>query len=113
NNFWYIMSHECGHVKNEDGIDGVDVLDINLVGEDAVPFDSKSGIEKKADMFATDFLVEPSKIEDFIARVRPMYSKRRIQGFAMRIGVHPAIVLGQLQYRREVDWSHSRQMIVK
>jgi len=112
-NFWYILSHECGHVKNEDGIDGVDVLDINLVGEDAVPFDSKSEIEKKADLFATDFLVEPSKIEDFIARVRPMYSKRRIQGFAMRIGVHPAIVLGQLQYRGEVDWSHSREMLVK
>ena len=31
----------------------------------------------------------------------------------MRIGVHPAIVLGQLQHRGEVEWSHSREMLVK
>jgi HTH-type transcriptional regulator/antitoxin HigA len=27
--------------------------------------------------------------------------------------IHPAIVLGQLQHRGEVDWSHSREMLVK
>jgi len=26
-NFWYILSHECGHIRNEDGIDGGDILD--------------------------------------------------------------------------------------
>ena len=52
-------------------------------------------------------------MDDFIARVRPMFSKQRIKGFALRIGVHPAVVLGQLQYRGEVDWSHSREMLVK
>jgi HTH-type transcriptional regulator/antitoxin HigA len=112
-NFWYILTHECGHISNGDGIDGADILDINLVGDETVPFDQKPEIEKQADTFATNFLVEPSKLEDFIARVRPMFSKQRITGFALRIGVHPAIVLGQLQFRHEVDWSHSREMLVK
>lgn len=111
-NFWYILTHECGHVKNEDGIDG-DILDLNLVGDEATPFDDKSDIEKRADIFATDFLVAPSEMENFVRRVRPLFSKQKIRGFAMRIGVHPAIVLGQLQHRKEVDWSHSREMLVK
>jgi HTH-type transcriptional regulator/antitoxin HigA len=112
-NFWYVLSHECGHVKNEDGIDGMDILDVNLVGDDAVPFEKRSEIEKRADEFATSFLVEQSEMRDFIDRNSPMFSKQKIRGFALRIQVHPAIVLGQLQYRREVDWSHSREMLVK
>jgi HTH-type transcriptional regulator / antitoxin HigA len=112
-NFWYVLMHECGHVRNQDGLEGDCMLDVNIVGDDAVPFDDRPEIEKRADVFATNFLVDPPKMDDFIARVRPMFSKRRIIGFAMRIGVHPAIVLGQLQYRREVDWSHSREMLVK
>jgi HTH-type transcriptional regulator/antitoxin HigA len=112
-NFWYVLMHECGHVRNGDGLEGAGMLDVNIVGDDATPFDERPEIEKQADIFATNFLVDPPKIEDFIARVRPMFSKRRITGFAMRIGVHPAIVLGQLQYRREVDWSHSREMLVR
>jgi len=112
-NFWYVLMHECGHVRNEDGKKSEYMLDVNIVGDDAIPFEDRPEIEKQADIFATNFLVEPTKIEDFINRVRPMFSKQRISGFAARIGVHPAIVLGQLQYRREVDWSHSREMLVK
>ena len=112
-NFWYVLMHECGHVENGDGLEGDWMLDVNIVGDDAIPFEDRSEIEKRADVFATNFLVDPSKMEDFIHRVRPMFSKQRIKGFAARTAVHPAIVLGQLQYRKEVDWSHSREMLVK
>jgi HTH-type transcriptional regulator/antitoxin HigA len=112
-NFWYVLMHECGHVRSEDGLKGELMLDINIVGDDAIPFEDRPEIEKQADIFATNFLVDPSKMQDFVDRVRPMFSKQRIKGFAARIGVHPAIVLGQLQYRKEVDWSHSREMLVK
>ena len=70
-------------------------------------------MEKRADLFAESFLVETSEMNKFIARVKPLYSKQKIKNFAERIGVHPAIVLGQLQHRKEVDWSHSREMLVK
>jgi HTH-type transcriptional regulator / antitoxin HigA len=110
--FWFVLMHELGHVANRDAL--VDpILDVNLVGEDATPFDEKSDIEKRADQFAEGFLVEKREIESFIGRYKPLYSKQKIKNFSSRIGVHPAIVLGQLQFRKEVDWSHSREMLVK
>jgi HTH-type transcriptional regulator/antitoxin HigA len=113
-NFWYILSHECGHVKHEDGrYDGVDILDLDLVGEDQIPFEKKSEREQAADLFAENFLVDRSAMEDFITRLRPAFSKLRIRGFAMKMKVHPAIVLGQLQFKKEVGYFHSREMLVK
>jgi HTH-type transcriptional regulator/antitoxin HigA len=111
--FWYLLGHECGHVNRKDGLHGSPYLDVNLVGEEAIASDEKPQAEIEADRFAESFLVDQAQLDNFVARVRPLYSKQRIKNFAMRIGVHPAIVLGQLQYRREVDWSHSREMLVK
>jgi HTH-type transcriptional regulator / antitoxin HigA len=110
--FWFVLMHELGHVANGDAL-GDPILDVNLVGDEAVPFADKSEIEKGADLFAEDFLIERREIEDFIGRFRPLYSKQKIKNFAARIHVHPAIVLGRLQFRKEVDWSHSREMLVK
>lgn len=111
--FWYIATHEFGHVDKRDALGGQPVLDVDLVGDQAIPFEDKTEMEKRADLFAESFLVERPQIENFIARVRPLYSKQKIKNFSARIGVHPAIVLGQLQHRKEVDWSHSREMLVK
>jgi HTH-type transcriptional regulator / antitoxin HigA len=111
--FWYIASHEFGHVENKDALNGQPILDVDLVGDRAVQFEDKTDIEKRADLFAESLLVDKRELNNFIARVRPLYSKQKIKNFASRIGVHPAIVLGQLQYRKEVDWSHSREMLVR
>jgi len=111
--FWFVLLHELGHVANLDALGGKPILDVDLVGNNAIPFEDKTDIEKRADLFAEDFLVEKNEMEHFIARFRPLYSKQRIKNFSARIGVHPAIVLGQLQHRKEVDWSHSREMLVK
>ena len=111
--FWFVLPHECGHVKNRDALNGPPILDVDLVGDNATPFDQKTDIEQRADIFAEDFVVDRREIESFISRVRPLYSKQKIKNFAARIGVHPALVLGQLQHRKEVDWSHSREMLVK
>lgn len=111
--FWYLLAHECGHVSRKDGLDTSPYLDINLVGDDAVSPDDKPQAEIEADEFAENFLVDQTELDKFIARTAPLYSKHKIRNFAMRIGVHPAIVLGQLQHRGEVEWSHSREMLVK
>jgi len=111
--FWFVLMHELGHVEHRDALGGLPILDVNLVGDDAVSSEDKSDIEKRADRFAEDFLVEKREMENFIARCLSLYSKQKIKNFAARIGVHPAIVLGQLQHRKEVDWSHSREMLVK
>jgi len=112
-NFWYVTAHETGHVKNGDGLNSEFVWDANLVGDEAVPFSEKSEIEKKADLFAQEMLIDQATLDNWIARVSPLYSKAKIMGFARLNRVHPAIVLGQLQHRGEVQWSHSREMLVK
>jgi HTH-type transcriptional regulator/antitoxin HigA len=112
-NFWYVLTHELGHVGHRHGVDGNPVWDANLVGEDATPFDQKSEMEKLADIFAQANLIDQAAMEHWIARTSPLYSKAKILAFARMNHVHPAIVLGQLQYRKEVDWSHSREMLIK
>jgi HTH-type transcriptional regulator/antitoxin HigA len=69
--------------------------------------------ERKADEFATELLVPKSELDDFIARIRPLYSRKRIIGFANRVGVHPGIVVGQLQHRKEIGFWHSRPLLPK
>lgn len=111
--FWFVLLHELAHVANLDALEGKPILDVDLVGNNAIPFEDKTDIEKRADVFAEEFLVEKNEIDHFIIRFRPLYSKQRIKNFSARIGVHPAIVLGQLQHRKEIDWSHSREMLVR
>lgn len=111
--FWYLLTHELGHVQNRDALGSDPILDVDLVGELSVPFSEKPEMEKLADLFAESFLVDKVRMDDFINRIRPLYSKQKIKNFAKLNGVHPAIVLGQLQHRNEVSWSHSREMLVK
>jgi HTH-type transcriptional regulator / antitoxin HigA len=111
--FWFALMHELGHVANGDGLEDAPILDVNLVGDDRTAFEDKSEVEKRADQFAEAFLVEKMEIDKFIKRYSPLYSKQKIKNFSARIGVHPAIVLGQLQHRKEVEYTHSREMLVK
>jgi HTH-type transcriptional regulator/antitoxin HigA len=107
--FWYTLAHEMMHIRHGDQWS----LDERLVGKDAVPAVEKPEYEQRADRDAADFLVPQQEIEGFIARVRPMYSKKRIIQFANRIQVHPGIIVGQLHRRHEIGWWHSREMLVK
>jgi HTH-type transcriptional regulator/antitoxin HigA len=111
--FWHTIMHEIFHVKNMDGLGVPNPRpDSELVGTDAKPFDDKPESEKLADQSAVDFLVNQRALNEFIHRVRPYYSALKINHFATRIGVHPGIVVGQLQHRREIPYSHSRRMLV-
>lgn len=108
--FWYTLAHELGHVMRRDGMTQI-MLDTAIFGQDAEAAESES--EKAADSYATDFLINRSDIVDFIARVRPLYGTQRVVGFAKIIGVHPGIVVGQLQHRGEIGWSAFRPMLEK
>jgi HTH-type transcriptional regulator/antitoxin HigA len=45
--------------------------------------------------------------------VRPLFSKTKIQGLSARLNVHQGIVIGQLQHRKAIPYSHSREMLEK
>ena len=110
--FWHTLMHEMGHVLNKDGV-RQPTVDTNLVGSDAQPFEGKPPEEKKADEFAVNFLINQKELDNFIARVHPLYSHSKIVLFSNRIGVHPGIVVGQLHHRNKISWAHSRKMLEK
>jgi len=107
--FWHTLGHELAHILNNDVIS----VDSDLIGKTARQTEDAPEFEKRADEFGASMIVPTSELEDFIGRVRPLYSKKKILGFANRIGVHPGLIVGQLQYREEIGYSHSREMLEK
>jgi HTH-type transcriptional regulator/antitoxin HigA len=107
--FWHTLMHELAHVKYGDG-KTVATLDIRLVGADAFAAGEKSPAEVRADDFAVTFLVERDEMSDFIDRT-PVFSRLKLEGFAKRVGVHPGIVVGQLQYRKLVAYTNFRPLL--
>jgi HTH-type transcriptional regulator/antitoxin HigA len=87
-------------------------LDNELVGPGKTGTDEITEAELEADKAASDFLIPTATIESFIARHRPRFSKANIIRFASLHGIHPGIVVGQLQHYRAIRWTHSREMLV-
>jgi HTH-type transcriptional regulator/antitoxin HigA len=109
NNFWFVLRHEIEHILNRDGLVTIDVeLTERLQGNGELPPE-----EVRANAAAAEFLIPKSELDNFIIRVRPLYSEQRILLFAKRIGVHPGIVVGQLQHRDEVPYTHFHKHLVK
>ena len=111
--FWHTLLHECKHIKQKDGLDEGGLLDKDLVGETTPPGEEKPTTEKNADEFAAGFTIPKGDLDNFISRVYPLFSKTKILGLAARLDIHPGIVVGQLQYRKAIPYSHSREMLAR
>jgi HTH-type transcriptional regulator/antitoxin HigA len=114
--FWYTLAHELGHVKRRDGLKYNMILDTDLVGDKDCYLEQMANIknaEEEANYFATEFLVTHQALDNFISRVHPLYGKQKILNFANRLKVHPGIVVGQLQFRKEIPWLAYRQLLDK
>lgn len=107
--FWHTLMHEIGHIVNSDA----EVVDSNLVGENAADSGAISPSEIEADEFAVDFLVPQAALQTFINNHRPLYYARDIQGFAHVHRIHPGIVVGQLQHRDELRYYQLRELLEK
>lgn len=103
--FWYTLMHELGHIKDGVYRKNAPSLDIDIDAQ------QKPDEEKAADEFAAEALIPQDALDDFILRVRPLYSTRKIEGFASRIKVHPGIIVGQLQYRSEISYAQHRKVL--
>lgn len=107
-NIWFTIMHEFAHVRNNDALS----VDSDILGDDA-PVLVEDESERRANDQAAAALIPRSEIESFIRRVGPLYSKTRIVQFAHRIKIHPGIIVGQLQHRKEIGYSANREMLVK
>jgi HTH-type transcriptional regulator/antitoxin HigA len=112
--FWHTLLHDLMHIVHKDVTSSDEPLvDTDLIGEVAARAYAKPEVEQRADREAAEFLVPQAQLTNFIARVKPLYSKNKIRGFAATVGVHPGIVVGQLQHREEITFAHSRDMLEK
>lgn len=110
--FWHTLFHELSHVKNREGQDSpiVDFFDDDP--------NARPPREVRADKDAARFSIPDDKLDSFILRVHPSYTRQKILGFAALNKVHPGIVVGQLHHRFQVSgkglpFSHQRNLLVK
>ena len=82
-----------------------------MTGEVSGTFDQ--AVEDRTNHEAAAMLIDREKLESFILRKRPFFSKRAIVQFANTIKVHPGIIAGQLQFRGAIKYSMNREMLVK
>ena len=109
NNFWFVLRHEIEHILSRDGQVNIDIeLTEELQRNEDLPEE-----EVKANIAAAEFCVPSDELNDFILHVRPLYSEKRILLFAKRIGVHPGLVVGCLQLRNEITYTHFHKYMVK
>jgi HTH-type transcriptional regulator / antitoxin HigA len=109
--FWFTVMHEFEHIKNQDPIsvdsgmvDAVHGITVALVNDVA---------EDRANLGAANSLIPDLEMESFMRRVGPLYSKERIMQFSNRMKIHPGIIVGQLQHRKELGYSALRNQLVK
>ncbi len=106
--FWHTLGHEIAHIVYEDYLerdhdldDGMDDPEFTVIQREA-----------RANAFAAEFLIRRDLLDDFINRVKPLYSAKRIEAFSKLNGIHPGIAVGQLQHRQEVPYANLRKMLV-
>jgi HTH-type transcriptional regulator/antitoxin HigA len=105
--------HELGHAIGGDGRENhFGPLDVALVGEGSSK-DNLPRIEIRANEFAEEALIPAAKLDDFVARKGPLFSEVSILGFAGLHGIHPGVVVGQLQGRKGMAYSKFRPMLVR
>lgn len=97
-NFWFVLRHEIEHVIQQHGRDDGFILDQDLEAQFG---DQIMQEELLANEAAAEFCVPQNELNGFISRVKPYFSEKRICLFAQRIGIHPGLVIGQLQ--RKLD----------
>ncbi|HEV7589229.1 MAG TPA: transcriptional regulator [Longimicrobium sp.] len=92
--FWFVLRHEIEHVLR-----GEVSVDADL-DPDAAP--SAAGTptqERAANEAAADFCLPGDHLDHFTAHVHPVDSEQRMVAFARSVGVHPGIVVGEMQKR--------------
>jgi HTH-type transcriptional regulator/antitoxin HigA len=107
-NFWHTLFHEIDHVLHGEGKQNpiVDIVEIGENSNDQMPVE-----EARANAAAANYCIDESELEKWIINTAPVFSRREIIAFAERSNVHPALVLGQLQYRGLVRYSFHRDLL--
>jgi len=98
--FWFTFFHEAAHLlfhsRKSVFVDGHKIAT------------SDSPDEDEANKWATSYLVPRSALEGFIGE--GVFTQHSVKRFAAEIGIAPGIVVGQLQKRRAIPYSHLNKL---
>lgn len=94
---WFTFFHEAGHIVRH----GKKDLFIEQNNKSGNGLDEAK--EEEANSFAQQTLIPESELKKFIASGSP--NRTSIKQFAQSVGIAPGIVVGQLQYRRILQFS--------
>ena len=100
--FWFALIHELIHIKNKDYF-SVDNLKESATNE----------LEKRTNKETAAFLVPQDKLQAFINSTAPYFSRAKINNLAMKLKIHPGIIVGQLQYRKQIGFNTHHESMVK
>lgn len=95
--FWFSFFHEVAHVLKHPT--RAVFLDDASAGET-----TQSAEEQDANRYACDVLIPPNRRAEL--EVLSLHVPD-VEAFARSLGVHPGIVVGQLQHRRRIGWDHA------
>ena len=103
--FWFALMHELMHVKYRD-FWGAFAVDNFENGE-------SNDVEDRANREAAEFLVPQDRLNGFIDAHGPYYSRELINDFATQLEVHPGIIVGQLQHKKEIGFDKHHSLMAK
>jgi HTH-type transcriptional regulator/antitoxin HigA len=112
-NFWFVLIHEIEHAIQGHGKNGEEIIDSNLDDpESEVVLDADiSAQEAVADHAAKNFPFPNEKLVSFYRRKAPYVAEKDVIGFSSLNEVHPAIVVGQIQFLKK-DYAWLRKWLV-
>jgi len=101
--FWFAFFHEVGHIllhikKKQNMIDH-DMSDVTIQ------------IEKEADEYSINKIINKDKYEQFIGKMD--YKKTSIIDFAKENNIHPGILVGRLQHDGEIPWERFADLKIR
>ncbi|HUC48705.1 MAG TPA: HigA family addiction module antitoxin [Xanthobacteraceae bacterium] len=109
-NFAFVLRHEIEHVLRGDGRDET-FAPLDEIGEN-IKFDSSEGPdeERLANDAAAEFCIPRHQLNSFLLRKGQFISEQDVLAFAARMEIHPAIVVGQVQHKRQkYNWLRKYQ----
>ncbi len=106
-NFWHTLCHEISHIAHRDAFK----IDIDIANVRAG--EAEDEIEDRANEDAASMLIPQDDLKSFILRKKPYFSSKSIIQFANRIRIHPGVIVGQLQYRKAIKYTHSQSMLTQ
>ncbi|MDR3558012.1 MAG: hypothetical protein P4L61_00620, partial [Candidatus Pacebacteria bacterium] len=112
-NFAFVLRHEIEHVLCRHGLaDSFSPVDeITEELDDDIDLPEEEKIANKA---ASEFCVPSPQLESFLLRKGDFISEQDVLAFSARLEVHPAIVIGRIQRKRnKYAWLRKYQTSIR